>query len=106
VFLPAGRTVEPRTIGQVDLPARARGQGTTRVDQLPTVDLMTDDDDFDDAEEQDFDSDWQPLHVDGRMELESDWVSYLAQNDPPSEVEGYDPGISDYEHSGQDVHYG
>ncbi|MGH9119654.1 MAG: hypothetical protein ACRD0A_17790 [Acidimicrobiales bacterium] len=54
-----------------------------------------DDNDFESAEEVEFDSDWLPINMEGRMDLTEDWVTYLAQTDPPSNVEGVDTSIVD-----------
>jgi hypothetical protein len=67
-----------------------------------------DDNDFESAEEEEFDSEWLPINTTGEMQLTEDWVSYLAQTDPPSNVDGVDTSIADYDDGGaegQEVHY-
>ena len=59
------------------------------------------DSDFENAEEVDFESDWQPLDAGGTIELDQEWVTYLAQTEPEIQVEGYDPSISDFEDEGE-----
>jgi len=64
--------------------------------------------DFADAEEEDFDSDWLALDVDAQAEFDGEWMTYLAQTDPPDGVEGFDASLSDYEGQGEqtEVRYG
>jgi hypothetical protein len=67
----------------------------------PYVSGMDDDDTgFDEAEEVEFDSDWQDINMDGQMELTQDWVDYLAQTDPPANVDGVDTSIADFDEAG------
>ncbi len=64
--------------------------------------MENDDNDFEEAEEVEFDSDWLPISMEARMELSEEWVTYLAQTDPPSNVEGVDTSIPDLEEGRQE----
>jgi hypothetical protein len=67
--------------------------------------MENDDNDFEEAEEVDFDSDWLALDLSCQIEWDEQWVTYLAQTDPPSNVEGVDTSISDFEDERQEQHH-
>jgi hypothetical protein len=74
---------------------------------------MADDDegneDFEDVDEDmDVAADWEQLAVSDNMDLDEQWVGYLAQADVPSNAEGVDVSIPDFDdgtEGTQEEHY-
>lgn len=58
-----------------------------------------DDDEFEDADELVVDAAWEPVAVADRLDLDEQWVTYLAAADPPANVDGVDLSAPDFERS-------
>jgi hypothetical protein len=62
---------------------------------------------YEDADELEISVGWEAVGVTEQATLDEQWLTYLAQADIPSGVEGVDLGITDYEEraGGQEVGY-
>lgn len=60
---------------------------------------MADDDadDFEDDDDLEMTSDWTEAGCVGSVDLDADWVTYLASADPPHTTESVDLSIPDFE---------
>jgi hypothetical protein len=71
--------------------------------------MADDDEDYEDYDDDlEVGGDWEQVAVSDNLDLDEQWVSYLAQADPPSNAEGVDTSIPDFEEGGdgsQEEHY-
>jgi hypothetical protein len=71
--------------------------------------MADDDDEYEDYDEDlEVGADWEQVAVSENFDLDEQWVSYLAQADPPGNVEGVDLGIPDFDEGtegSQEEHY-
>jgi hypothetical protein len=56
-----------------------------------------DSDEFEDEDDLEIATNWFDTGCTGSVDLDAEWVTYLASTDPPSTAEGVDLSISDFE---------